>query len=168
MKKYCKRSDKLGSPFSTEYYNMVRNILFHLVQKNNKDYCYRCGDKIETVDKFSIEHIVNWRLQENAEELFFDYKNISYSHLTCNSKAVNYVEPSLEIQKTKALSNSSGFKGVYYYKKRNIYISRFVVGGKKVTFGNFKNALEAAKCTDLELIKIHGEDAITNKKMGLY
>ncbi|GAG84308.1 unnamed protein product, partial [marine sediment metagenome] len=47
--------------------------------------CYRCGEKIVDVARFSVEHKKGWRFAENPRETFFDLNNITFSHLDCNS-----------------------------------------------------------------------------------
>ncbi len=87
MKKYPnneRKSNQLGMSFGTAMYQLRKNIMFSLVQELNKDMCFRCGRKIETVREFSIEHMESWL--DNDIELFWDLTNISFSHLSCNTK----------------------------------------------------------------------------------
>ena len=77
----------LGEPFSTAQHKLRKSILFSLVQKLELDNCYRCTLKIDTVDELSIEHVESWQLSDKPVELFYDLKNIAFSHLSCNSSA---------------------------------------------------------------------------------
>ena len=61
-----------------------KRIMFSLLQELNRDICYRCGKKIETVDELSIEHKKFW-LRVDVE-LFWNLDNITFSHLNCNNK----------------------------------------------------------------------------------
>lgn len=47
--------------------------------------CYRCGEPINAVEEFSIDHKEAW-LDKNPK-LFWDLQNIAFSHSRCNSKA---------------------------------------------------------------------------------
>jgi len=53
-----------------------------LVQETNKDDCFVCGEKIDSVAELSIEHKKPW-LDVDAD-LFWDLENISFSHRKCN------------------------------------------------------------------------------------
>lgn len=62
-------------------------ILFDLAGRLDLLTCYQCGNPIETVREFSIEHKQPWEGAENEEAVFFDFDNIAFSHLGCNSGA---------------------------------------------------------------------------------
>lgn len=83
----AKRARLLGEPFGTANNKLRKLLLFSLVQKTGQDTCYRCGLKIKSIDSFSIEHTIPWQGTENPRETFFDLSKISYSHISCNSKA---------------------------------------------------------------------------------
>lgn len=78
------KSDLLGMPHGTATGKLRKAILFQLVQETNKDICYRCKNKIKSVDDLSIEHKKPWQSSENPVESFFDLENIAFSHLNCN------------------------------------------------------------------------------------
>ena len=60
-----------------------------LVQKVGLDTCFRCGEKIETVDEFSMDHKEDWERSADPIKAFFDLANIAFSHLGCNSGAAS-------------------------------------------------------------------------------
>ena len=71
-------------------WEIVKLFLFHIAKRLNKDICYRCGNKIDTVRELSIDHIQSWyksSIQEFKPELFFDVTNCKMSHLHCNCSA---------------------------------------------------------------------------------
>jgi len=82
-----KKAEQLGMAIGTASNRLRKKILFSLIQETNKDTCFQCGEKIETVDDLSIEHKVPWLDSESPVELFFDLDNISFSHLVCNLRA---------------------------------------------------------------------------------
>lgn len=51
------------------------------------DNCFQCGEPIETVEDFSIEHKVPWLDSEDPVKMFFDLTNVAFSHISCNVKA---------------------------------------------------------------------------------
>jgi|SRR5208282_768052 len=79
-----KKAVQLGMPLGTASAQLRKMILFALVQETGKDACFRCGRKIETIEEFSIEHKESWL--DRTVELFWDLKNIAFSHLSCNVK----------------------------------------------------------------------------------
>lgn len=61
--------------------------MFELAKKCNMDTCFRCGEKIEDISEFTIEHKESWLLGENPVNLFYDMDNIAFSHAICNYEA---------------------------------------------------------------------------------
>ena len=79
-----KKREQLGMDNSTASHKLRKLILFSLVQQTNQDICFRCQTKIETVEDISIEHKIPWLDSSNPVSIFFDLKNIAFSHLKCN------------------------------------------------------------------------------------
>lgn len=78
-------SDRLGISFGTAANRLRKMIMFDLVKRLGLNVCFCCNLKIKSCRELSIEHKKNWRNSKNASKLFFDLKNISFSHLSCNS-----------------------------------------------------------------------------------
>lgn len=81
-----RKSEQLNMSFNKADSRLKKMILFDLVKKLDLDICYRCNNKIENIGNLSIEHKIPWMYSVNPIELFFDLKNISFSHLKCNKK----------------------------------------------------------------------------------
>lgn len=64
---------------------LVNSLMYDMASRLDRDTCYRCGEKIESVKDFSIDHIEPWEGTDNAPEKFFDLDNIAFSHLLCNT-----------------------------------------------------------------------------------
>jgi hypothetical protein len=77
-----KERAQLGIPFTTAIARLQRAVMFSLAQECNRDVCFRCGLKIETVKEFSVDHKVDWL--DSSTNLFWDLTNITFSHLDCN------------------------------------------------------------------------------------
>lgn len=77
-----KKDIQLGMPLGTATNRLRKMILFHLLKKHNENFCFQCTKEIETVKELSVEHKKPW-LHENVN-LFWDIKNIAFSHLSCN------------------------------------------------------------------------------------
>lgn len=82
-----KKNDQLGMPVGTASNRLRKMIIFDYVQKCGHDKCFQCGEKIDNIDNFSIEHKVPYLDSEDPVKLFFDIDNIAFSHLSCNSRA---------------------------------------------------------------------------------
>ena len=104
-----KRATKqLGINISTAQAKLRKQILWELLKETNRNKCFVCGKEM-TQEDFSIEHIVPWLDKLNAKELFFDWSNISFSHLSCN----------VQRQKRKQQRKIHGTYNMYtYYKCR--------------------------------------------------
>src|SRR5579859_1158811 len=109
-KKTDQIKDQLGLSLGTASHRLRKKIMFELVKNCKLDVCYRCGNKIENIDEFSIEHKESWLNKPNANELFFSLDNIAFSHLLCNCGAAK--------QKVRNKKNRHGFKGVIFDKRR--------------------------------------------------
>jgi hypothetical protein len=64
-------------------------IMFELAKQTNEDLCCRCGQRIKSLDTFSIEHIEPWLDSNDPVEKFFDLDNIAFSHIKCNIDAAS-------------------------------------------------------------------------------
>ncbi len=155
----AKKSEQLGVSFSTANSQLRKMIMFRLVQQAGLDTCHQCEKKIEEIANFSIEHKTPWLDSENPKELFFDLDNIAFSHTKCN-----YSNTSL---RTKTAS-TTGYKGVHD-TKRGIrrYRAQISVNQKMQSIGHYLTAEEAALAYDAKTIELYGENAITNKALGL-
>ena len=79
-----KKYDQLGMPHGTAMNRLRKSIMFQMAQELGKDICFRCGEKIDSIESLSIEHKEAWQLSENPYKSFFDLGNIAFSHLHCN------------------------------------------------------------------------------------
>lgn len=91
MKEYDQRRrervyEQLGMSAGAANNKLRKNLLFSCVRKLKGNFCYKCGEEIETVDEFSIEHKLPWEGRD--AELFWDLDNIAFSHLKCNRPVV--------------------------------------------------------------------------------
>lgn len=71
---------------STASGRLVKDLLWNFVVQTGQDSCYHCGNKM-TRETFSVEHMKPWLDSDNPSEMFFDIKNIAYSHHSCNASA---------------------------------------------------------------------------------
>ena len=168
-KSNIKKSEQLGMSYGKASNILRKNITFSLIEKTGQNICYRCGKAIETVNEMSIEHKVPWLDSNDPTSLFFDIDNIAFSHQKCNSSAIRRGtsrERSIECQ--VEISSKTGYKNVRQFpQKKNPYQVVIKVDKISKSFGYYKTPEEAATVADRELIRIRGESAITNSKLGL-
>jgi len=66
-----------------------------------------------------------------------------------------------------AVTNTSGYKGVYRPPNKQRFEARIDVHGVQRRLGRFSTAEQAAQAYDAAAIAAHGEHALTNARMGL-
>jgi hypothetical protein len=66
------------------------------------------------------------------------------------------------LNKTKHKNNTSGFKGVTYFKRDNKFAARIMFNKKSIHLGYFDTAAEAAKAYDAKAIELYGEFKVLN------
>lgn len=147
--------------------------------KNNNNICHAIID-IEDYDnvklyKWSLskKHIhskrAGWlhRFILNSEcGCIVDHKNRNgLDNRKCNLRSTN---ASLNAANSKLNSrNSSGFKGVSWFKNAKLWRSCITVDGKFISLGYHKNQEDAAIAYDNAALKYFGNHAATNKDLGL-
>lgn len=102
-KKYSDAKDKfMGERTSNASHKLHRQLMLNMARQLGLDDCFQCGEKIETVEEFSVEHKKPWLWVDKA--LFWDLDNIAYSHQRCNFGAAR---PSVRIKKHGTASTYS-------------------------------------------------------------
>lgn len=77
-----RKDEVLGMAHGTACGRLRKQILFDLVKETNRNLCYRCGNPIKDCEDLTIEHKIAWL--DKGAELFWDLKNIAFSHKQCN------------------------------------------------------------------------------------
>lgn len=81
-----KKQKQLGMNPSTASHRLVKDTLFKFIVEAGY-VCHKCGGEL-TRDTFSIEHKEPWLDSDDPVGMFFDQKNIAFSHLSCNVRDV--------------------------------------------------------------------------------
>jgi len=79
-----KKAKLLGMPFGTANGKLKKMLLWHFATKLKMLVCYHCGELIETLEEFSIEHTEPWMSAADPVGVFFDVEKIAFSHINCN------------------------------------------------------------------------------------
>lgn len=155
------KTEQLGMSYNRAYNELRKKVIFHLMVKCGMDTCFKCGEKITRPDDMSIEHIEPWLYADNPLEVFHDMNNIAFSHFLCN------------MSRQKVLRGNgtpaSGYKGVTHKNVRGKWKWRaqFYNGITTKHIGYFDTPEEGAIAYDNAVITCFGEDAVTNKSLGL-
>src|SRR5216684_3128384 len=78
------QSATLGVPYGRAQKQLRKILLFDLLKRYKENVCARCGNSIRTLKELSVDHLKPW--EGISAKLFWDLKNIAFSHLSCNIK----------------------------------------------------------------------------------
>jgi hypothetical protein len=173
--------EKLGMHKSSAQRKLGKILLFEYIKKADENICWQCGDSIGTFDEFSVEHKESWSCAEDPKKAYFDLENIAFSHLSCNVQKIRnsphkrkQTALDIDIARDRLIRSPSGFRYVRLYEHKGIikYMARVPhwEDGKRLKdyFGKARdNPLESAYDADLIMIKLYGDKAVTNQKLGL-
>lgn len=82
-KRHILYTQQLGFSYMAARVKLARMIMIKLIFEAKKNICYRCNKIIETEKDLTIDHKEQW-FNINPD-LFWNYKNIAFSHYGCNS-----------------------------------------------------------------------------------
>ena len=88
-KDHAKKARLLGKSFGSSSGQLRKMLLFEFARRLGLLDCYRCGWYIALIEDLSIEHKEDWLGSADPVKTFFDLDNIAFSHIKCNSGAVN-------------------------------------------------------------------------------
>lgn len=81
------KEKQLGMPLGTAANRLKKSIMFQLIVEAGHNTCFQCGQKITSIDDFTIEHKKTWLHSHDPLGAYMDLKNIGFSHASCNSGA---------------------------------------------------------------------------------
>ena len=123
-----------------------------------KDYCwYKSGEYFATNDSKNHKLILLHRLIVNApDDKVVDHKNhLEYDNRKQNLRVCEYSDNAHNMSNTSR--NTSGIKGVCWYKSINSWHSRITIDGKTVSLGYYKSFDDAVKARKKAEKKYYGE-----------
>jgi hypothetical protein len=92
-----KKKQQLGMHPGTAAHRLLRDILFRYIEAAG-EVCFHCK-KPMIRDNFSIEHKEPWLDSLDPVAMYFDPKNIAFSHMKCNYAAARTVNKIYEVYK---------------------------------------------------------------------
>ena len=87
-----KKTKQLGMNPSTASNRLKKELLFSLAKELKINWCYQCGEEIETAKRMTIEHKTPWLDSDDPVGNFFSLDNIAFSHSSCNYAAARQKE----------------------------------------------------------------------------
>lgn len=120
-----------------------------------------CKKYDKLIHKYSIFRM--HRLVMNAL-IGYDVDHIDGNKLN-NQKANLRICTRSENARNKKMSksNTSGYKGVCWFKEREKWMVKISPNGKSITVGYFDNLKEAARAYNAKAVELFGEFALLNK-----
>lgn len=108
-------------------------------------------------------HLIIWEMHNGPvpDDYFLDHidrikSNNKLENLRLATVSENRCNTAISVR------NTSGFKGVYFDKKRNKYVAQITVNGRQFNLGRFDDPRDAALCYNTAAEDLHGEFACLN------
>lgn len=111
------KAAQLGMPFGTATSRLRKQLLFKYVRLAGDDICHVCGEYIESIEEFTIEHKQPWFNRASGEELFWDLDNIAFSHANCNRPHIKGANRKQGPEGTSWCSGCNDFRPVEEFHK---------------------------------------------------
>lgn len=143
-----------------------------LVQGHNWSACLRRGGRVDATtsvkrDGLSLTFYLNRVICGVTEAVLVDHRDGD----TMNNRKGN-LRIATNSQNTAnrhaPTESNSGYKGVWFDRKRQLYVASIGIRGTRKTIGRFEEAQEAALAYDAAAINAFGEFARTNADLGRY
>lgn len=103
--RYDFKSEQLNMNISTAQHKLRTMLMFDLVVRLDENWCFRCNQKIDSIEQFSIDHKEPWL--HVSPDLFWNLNNIAFSHMSCNNSAKRI---NLTIEKKKKPCEDGTFR----------------------------------------------------------
>lgn len=123
------------------------SILPRLTFKPSGFFCYHCGGQLTTFSK-------------SKGFCYTCRKNVSYS--LCTGKTISDILHKGMAKVGLTARNTSGFKGVSFWKGRGKFAAEIKNYGKRYFLGFYNNAIDAAIAYNIKALEFFGPDAFQN------
>lgn len=133
---------------SHRLYTTWSNMIKRCNNPKNKFYSYYGGRGITICDEWlNVTNFINDMFPSYVEGLSLDRIDSDGNYELNNCR---WTTKAIQSQNTRRLStsNTSGYRGVYFDKKINKWVSNITVNKKRIIIGNFIYKINAAKAYD--------------------
>lgn len=149
-------------------YGTWSQMMSRCYNETNEAYSYYGGRGITVCDEWHI--VANFIADMEStykEDLTIDRIDGDKGYCPDNCR---WESRSTQAQNTRAISkkNTSGFRGVYFHKKREKYAATICSSGKRVHIGYFDTALDAGKAYNKYVVDNNLMHTINNIKEDIY
>lgn len=142
---------------NVDYERVIKFKWYASVQVSGIVYAYRtCKKKTIIMHRFIVNAPMDTSI--GVDHINGDGLDNRKSNLRLCTKSQNAANS------RKYATNTSGYKGVYFDKRENKWVSRIRLSGKRIYIGGFNDRISAAKSYDLKAKEIFGRFAKLNFK----
>ena len=162
-KRIVSETHKTHGLIGTRLYNIWGNIKSRILNSKNKDYTDYGGRGITICDEWlDVQNFYNWAMSNGySDELSIDRidNDGGYSPENCRWTTLTIQNRNQRIYK----NNTSGYRGVSYYKRDGNYRAYVKIISKNIHLGKFKTAVEAGIAYNNYIIENNLEGFILNE-----
>ena len=162
--KSCGCYTKKHGMSNTRLYNILKTIKDRVLNPKNKAYSYYGRRGITICDEWKNDFMsfYNWAMSNGySDELSIDRINNdgNYEPSNCRWTTKTIQSRNTRIQK----NNTSGYKGVSYFKRDGNYLTYIYIKSKRIHLGYFQTAVEGAVAYNNYIISNNLEGFILNE-----
>lgn len=164
QKRRVSESHKTHGLGSTRLYNTWSKLKNRVLNPKDKQYNDYGGRGITICDEWKndFKSFYDWAMKnEYSDELSIDRIDNDGNYCPENCRWTTRTIQNRNQRKRR--DNTSGYKGVYYYKGRNKYIAQICVNNKNKRLGQFQTAEEGAIAYNNYIIENNLEGFILNE-----
>lgn len=131
-------------------YITLKNIIQRTTNTNNNHFSSYGGRGITICDEWKNDFMsfYNWALSHGWKKgLSIDRIDVNGNYEPSNCR---FTTREVQQRNTRVLmvTNSSGYRGVYWHKRAKKWVARISISGKRIYLGLFNTALEGGKAYD--------------------